>query len=204
MAAESMAQWYRTLGPLMDRLGGKGLVAELGSGAGDTSLSIAALGWWVVGFELSPVAVNWATAKAEAKAAGAEFLCRDLGEPLEPLNSYLGACDLVIDGDCFHYLLGPRRKIFLENARALLSPAGYFVVRTVIGQPGEENQERLGYVPEGRYISVDGVPMTYFAELEEVLEELKAADLVIESYDIRRVDPRKGSDILTAVCRLKT
>lgn len=47
-----------------------------------------------------------------------------------------------------------------------------------VGQPGEENRSRLDYNPETRTSSMDGFQMNYYAELEELLTELRSSHLV--------------------------
>lgn len=197
-AADSWSRWETVLAPYLDR---KGLAAELGSGAGNVSLNLAALGWWVVGFELSPTAVEWAMERAELKAANAQFVVRDLSQPLDLLESYLGACDLVLDGDCLHYMIGKARGHFLNNAHSLLTPDGIFVLRTTVGQPPESAWDLLGYIPGGHYCAHDGIPMTYCAEVDEVLTELKDARFSVVSSEVRPGTPGLESDVLTVVAR---
>lgn len=191
--ADRLQAWYEILA---DAGVSPGIGVELGSGAGNLSLHLAEKGWQMTGFELSQEAVDWANERAQGKA---RFYQADLGKQLETL--LVGQCDLVLDGDCYHYMLGTRREVFLENACSLLSREGLFVLRTITGTPPEERWEMLGYVPLRQECSVNGVPMTAHYKLNRILIELAAVGYEVTSHQTEPPKEDGGPEVLIAFAR---
>ena len=167
--------------------------AELGCGAGNLALELAALGWSVTGFDVSPQAVAWAEERAADARCVARFALLDLSAPFDPETeaSLAGRFDLAIDSNLLHYILPPRRAAYLANVRTLLAPGGVLAVSTSVGQPAPKSWPNLGYDPATRLCRHGDVPMTYCAEESEVRAELAAAGLPILRSDLC---PAKGAD----------
>ena len=125
-----------TLASLAERMGSEhaprsGRVLELGCGAGDLSLTLAEDGYEVHGVDIAPTAIDWAREKAAARCLSAHF---QVGSVLEFAGLREGFFDLVLDGYCFHCIIGPDRARFLASARRALKPGGVLHVATMCGE----------------------------------------------------------------------
>lgn len=185
---EHLAEWRENLAPW---LGKRGSAVELGCGAGNLSLDLAAEDWRVTGFDIAPNAAEWATERAQRAGLPAEFHARDLATPLSggDLAHFGGSFDLALDASLFHYILPPHRAAYLANVRALLAPGGVFAVLTTVGEPEPEHWAMLGYDPATRISHHAGVPMTYHADAGTVRDELHAAGFTLLAD---RLLPRDG------------
>ncbi len=149
-------------------LTGRGI--ELGAGAGNIALHLAASGLEMCGVELSPEAIGWARDNARAAGLDVRFC---LGDARDEDAARAGAwgCDfdLVVDGHCLHWLGGEDRGRFLRVARTLLAPGGALWVRSMCDDPP------AGWaVDSGTWVQ-DGVEMRWDPERCAVL----AGDLLV-------------------------
>lgn len=158
-------------------------VLEIGSGAGDQSLWLAARGFAVRGIDISPAAVAWARDKAAATGVRAAF---DVGSVLE-LPYADGTFDVVLDGWCLHCIIGAdRARLFAEVAR-VLRPRGLFRIQSMIGAPPDHvdfDGRRAHAVVDGeRFISRE-IPAT----VEELVDEVVANGFDVDAWTIDHDD----------------
>lgn len=127
----------------------KGKALELGCGEGNLSRKLHERGFFVTGIDVSPTAIEWAKEKTSIQGNDIEFMCRDLTQPYPLLN---GPFDLIVDGNCFHCILGEDRKIFLQNIRDSLKKSGTFFVSSLCSKK-DENETILYKGKPYRHIS---------------------------------------------------
>jgi SAM-dependent methyltransferase len=106
-------------------LGGPGRLLDLPCGEGRHALELARRGHRVTGVDLSPYAVERATAEAKRTAALAEFREGDMRAP--PAGPFDGACCL---GNSIGYLSHEDLRGFLRSMIAVLHPGARWVVDT--------------------------------------------------------------------------
>lgn len=106
----------------------RGRVLDPGCGAGEHTIALTALGYDVLGVDLSPSAVAYARANAERKGVPARFELADMvaigGDP--GLASELGVFDTILDSALFHvFLADPQaRAAYVQALHTLCAPGG--------------------------------------------------------------------------------
>lgn len=142
---------------------GPGDLIELGCGAGDLTLHLAARGWTATGVDSSVAAVEWARDKAQGRATFVRGDVRAL-----PFAS--ASFDRVLDGHCWHCVLGDDRPRFLAEALRVLRPGGTLTGVTMVGPPSGLGAQ--GYDPTSRQTLVDGTAVRYWTTVEEARTDL--------------------------------
>lgn len=152
-----------------------GRLLEMGCGAGDMALGLAALGYSVSGVDISPAAVDWARDKARERGLSADF---QVGNVLDLADYVDGRFDVVLDGHCLHCIIGADREDFLASARRVLKPGGVLHINTMCGDHFA-NRFPEQFDPESRFQIWNGVALRYFGHTEDILAEVRAAGLEI-------------------------
>jgi ubiquinone/menaquinone biosynthesis C-methylase UbiE len=165
-------------------------ILELGCGAGDQSLWLAAHGFEVVGIDISPNAIEWAREKAAARGLPATF---EVGNVLE-LPFADGAFDYVLDGACWHCIVGEDRKRFVAEAARVLRLGGTFIGITMVN--GSKFPGPQDYDPALRVQFVEGTAVRYWTTTAEALEDLDRAGLEMTRYVERPADGEHVEDML--------
>ena len=163
-----------------------GKLLELGCGAGNVALELAAKGFAVEGIDIAPTAIAWARENAARAKVSALF---QVGSVLE-LPYADERFDFVLDGHCLHCIIGDDRLRFLAEARRVLRPGGAFCVHSMCGEPCEGllaqfDQRTRCLVREGiasRYLGLPGV----------LAGEVEAAGFRLEHLELER--PANGED----------
>lgn len=169
-------------------------VLEVGCGAGDQSLALADLGFDVTGVDISPTAIEWALQKAEARGLAADFRLGDVRR-LSDLGD--GAFDWVLDGNCWHFVIGEGRAGFLASVYRVLRPGGLFLFHSVCNDPGPLE----GYLPDLRVQVIEGVAVTYFGRDDDLLAELREAGFAVERHETVFAKGPTCSDFLNGLAR---
>lgn len=177
-------------------------ILEIGCGMGNLSIPLAQSGYDVAGIDVSATAI---TAAAErARATGAAAACFQVGDVTRPHSLRgLGEFDCVIDGLCWHCIIGADRSRLLTMVRGVLRPAGCFLAVTMFGDPRSAIL-RNRFDPATRLIVSGDIAQRHLGEAEALLTELRAAGFEI-AYE-RRVagrDDTGDQDMLLAVARSK-
>ncbi|MBH0774753.1 class I SAM-dependent methyltransferase [Nocardia bovistercoris] len=104
----------------LERAGGiRGRVLDPGTGAGEHTIALTALGYDVLGLDLSPSAVAYARRNAEAKGVpGARFEVADMLAFADPEVAAPGEFDTVLDSALFH-VFGTEPELRATYVRAL-------------------------------------------------------------------------------------
>lgn len=160
-----------------------GRVLEIGCGAGELSVWIAGRGFEVVGVDISPFAIDWASKRAADARVAADFQVGDVRE-----LSVLGAdrFDVVLDGFCMHCIIGPDRATVLQGVRGVLRPGGLFHLMTACGNVSGSDE----YDPASRCIVINGVAARFIGLPDDVLQELEDAGLSVVRHEIESRDER--------------
>jgi len=159
----------------------KGKLLELGCGAGNSTLWLAEKGYDVSGVDISPTAIDWAREKALEKNMKAVFQVGNVVDLKEYSNDFF---DIVLDGHCFHCIIGEDRKQFLKNAGRVLKPGGVFLIMSMCGEITDDLIQKH-YDPETRCLIRGGTAIRYLGLAEDILEEIKAANFQILHWEIK-------------------
>lgn len=171
-----------------------GRLLELGCGAGNMTVWLSKLGYEAVGIDISPTAIEWAMERAKDGGLKIAFQCADVLK-LDFLES--DSFDLVLDGHCFHCIIGADRALFLKEAFRVLKPGGYFLVDTMCDPVSGNAME--GYDPLTKCTCFQGVATRYFGLHEEIGDEVEAAGFQIVSLDFAETTETHRNMILQAV-----
>lgn len=154
---------------------------ELGCGAGDVALLFAERGYQVYGIDIAPTAIEWAREKSLKANLKAEF---DIGDVTKLGKWEDGYFDIVIDGHCFHCIIGDDRAEMLKEAYRVLRPGGLFYVSSMCGDP-KEPEVLKNYDPGSRCIVYSGVAGRYFGRAEDIIKEIEKAGFKIKRHEVR-------------------
>lgn len=170
---------------------------ELGCGAGDVTLHLAAKGWRAFGIDIAPFAVAWAQEKATARGSDATFFTADV---TKPLSLPIPPADLVLDGHCLHCLIGADRAAFLANAYRALRPGGLLHVDTMCGEPKTAALQAC-YDPRTRCCVAGDVAFRYLGSPDAIEREVKDAGfgVVRSSVVVGEGDDEEDCLLLRAV-----
>ncbi|MGV3617371.1 MAG: class I SAM-dependent methyltransferase [Fimbriimonas sp.] len=153
-----------------------GRILELGCGAGDQSLWFAERGFQVVGIDISLHAIDWARDKADSRELIAEFA---LGSVLDlPFED--ASFDYVLDGACWHCIVGEDRRTFLAEAARVLRPGGIFTGITMVND--NRLPDPVGYDRERHLQFMNGVAVRYWTRTDEALADLRMAGLEVTRF----------------------
>ena len=170
---------------------------EFGCGAGDLSLHFAARGFHVTGFDIAPFAVEWAREKASQQSIIVSFIAADLTRDLDPLPP---PADVVLDGLCLHYIIGPDRETFFRNVWRCLKPNGVFVVNTMCGNPHPPNDR--DFDPISRCIVTRGIARRYFGTAESIVQEVIQSGFRVDRHQVIHAQYPGDEDALLIKARL--
>ncbi len=188
------AEYDRTL-TLLDRLLAHAAPAraplhilELGCGAGNLALRLAARGHTVTGIDISPTAVQWAT--ESARALDLQHRTHFAVGNVVTLDGIADdTVDLVVDGHCLHCIIGQDRPRCLAAILRVLRPGGALAVLTMCGEP-QDPAVLQNFDASTRLVLRDGQPTRYIGTPTQLRDELAAARFTLAHVDI---EPRQDS-----------
>jgi SAM-dependent methyltransferase len=170
-----------------------GKVLELGCGAGNIAIWLAQKGYEVCGVEISPTAVEWAQ-----ENAAKDNVCVDVrvGDVLDLADFPDEEFDFVLDGHCFHCIIGKDRERFLASAWRVLKPQSLFLARTMCGDIRSKEMKKL-YDPESRCVVRAGVAIRYLGEPKTIVQEIEDAGFhILRWYVIPPQDEEDQDDLI--------
>jgi ubiquinone/menaquinone biosynthesis C-methylase UbiE len=191
--AENIYQLSRLIERLAPVPGSR--ILELGCGAGNLAIELARRGFSVTGVDISPTAIDWAKEKAASVLHRPDFI---VGDVLKLPVVYDDFFDYVLDGYCFHCIIGGDRKVFLENAFRVLRAHGILHIATMCnGYRASELREK--YDEQSRYMIFDGIASRYFGDADSILAEIISAGFSI-AYQAVECGDASGQQILRVDC----
>jgi ubiquinone/menaquinone biosynthesis C-methylase UbiE len=173
-----------------------GPMLELGCGAGNLTSHFAKLGWKAHGVDISPSAIEWARERAVQQELTIDYRVNNVLK----LDCYADASfDLVLDGHCFHCIIGSDRKVFLEEARRVLRATGTLLIMTMAGAFPKNFLGSGVLDEETRCQIIDGVATRYFGDAEPISAEVAAAGFQIRHTELVPRASESDSDMLLLV-----
>ena len=149
---------------------------DLGCGAGNYVLYLAARGFDATGIDISPSAIAMAKKSAAEKGMACSFMTADMLGDMSPVK---GLFDFAYDWEVLHHIFPEERGKYISNVRALLKPgARYLSVcfsedSPQFGGKGKYRQTPLDTV---LYFSSETEMASLFSAAFEI-EELKTVDV---------------------------
>lgn len=113
-----------------------GRALDLGCGTGTNAITMARLGWQVIGIDQSFIAIAKARRKAAHAGANLRFVRGDAAEAAQN-PAIEGPFDLVLDLGCLHTLPADRLPGYLASLRSLLPPGGTYLLYSFLQPPGQ-------------------------------------------------------------------
>lgn len=170
-----------------------GKFLEMGCGAGTYSLWFAQRGYDVYGVDIAPTAIAWAKEKAKKHKLKANFR---IGSVLDLKGFKDNFFDFVLDGHCFHCIIGKDRKAFLKSAFRVLKPGGFFRIHTMCGEVTNDEWKK-DFDLESRCIVIKDIARRYIGLADEILAEIKKAGFEIKYWRVLyRKDKFEQDDML--------
>ncbi len=147
-----------------------GKVLDLGCGEGNYTRILHKRGYEVTGVDVSQQAIDWAREKSAALGDNIEYFVRDLSQPgvLHGMNF-----DLVVDGNCFHCIIGEDRITFLENVHVALNKNGIFFISSLCSNHDEDEVREA-----------HGQPYRHLRSVKNMMAELKSVGFEILDHQI--------------------
>lgn len=151
-------------------------ILEVGCGMGNLTIPLGGAGFDVMGIDISTTAVERATQRALLAGLHASFRVGNV--ILWETYRELPALDCVLDGLCWHCLIGQDRQAFLSCVRNVLKPRGCFLVITMCGNPRSSRLQAL-FDPISRCITNDHIAERYLGMPQDLEAELSNAGLTV-------------------------
>jgi ubiquinone/menaquinone biosynthesis C-methylase UbiE len=170
-----------------------GRLLELGCGAGNITLWLAEKGFEVYGVDIAPTAIEWAKEKAREQNLAADFRVGNVLDLEEYPDDFF---DFVLDGHCFHCIIGVDRQLFLASAYRVLKPGGFFHVDTMCGNVIDEEVKKH-FHPESRCLIYNGIATRYIGLVDDVLLEIQQAGFQIVHWELE--SPNEGDVVDTGL-----
>jgi SAM-dependent methyltransferase len=163
----------------------KGNLLELGCGAGNITLWAAKKGYNVYGVDISPTAIEWAGENALECDMEADFR---VGNVLDLKDYNDNFFDIVLDGHCFHCIIGEDRKAFLSSAFRVLKRGGFFHIITLCNDPGPVPD----FDPQSRCRILGDIAFRYIGLADDILKEVIDSGFTIMDWELLHFDDLKA------------
>ncbi len=175
-----------------------GKLLELGCGTGDYSLWLAKKGYEISGVDIAPTAIAWAQERAHARQLQIDFR---VGNVLD-LQAYPDhAFDVVLDGHCFHCIIGTDRPVFLASVWRVLKPGGFVYTDNMCGDVRDsamrpDHRTMFVYDPTTRctLFRNTGIASRYIGVAEEIIEEIRHAGFYVTHWEVRSGEASQSMD----------
>ncbi len=123
-----LAEWIARSGTIHE-----GRALDVGCGLGDNAEALAATGYDVTAFDVSPIAVQWAARRFPHSSVNYV-----VASVLDPPSDWIGKFDLVHETYTLQALTGPQRDVAFPAIASLVAPGGMLLV---IGRIRDEADE---------------------------------------------------------------
>lgn len=175
-----------------------GKLLEMGCGAGNASLHLAARGWTVSGVDIAPTAIAWAAENAAAQRREADFRVADV-LTLDGLADC--TFDVVLDGHCLHCIIGADRRLFFAAAHRVLRPGGSICIRTMCNEVPHSVAAGSGYDPRSRCLVREGVATRYVGRAGDIVAEITNAGFDVARSEVLAANGPADLDELLLLAR---
>jgi 2-polyprenyl-3-methyl-5-hydroxy-6-metoxy-1,4-benzoquinol methylase len=156
-----------------------GKILELGCGEGHLCRLLSRSGYDVAGIDISFVAICWAQEKNAIYHTNIRYIHGDFSDHNVSVHDQY---DLIIDGNCFHCIIGERRSVFLKNVYKNLAKNGIFFISSLCSQDAS-NHILLRYDEPYRHI-----PTSETLKDEIQQEGFHVLDSRIQKHTYRQYD----------------
>ncbi|HPM02458.1 MAG: class I SAM-dependent methyltransferase [Candidatus Cloacimonetes bacterium] len=173
-----------------DSLNGK--ILELGCGAGNILLSVKNDVNDCFGVDISETAIEMA--KFNDKKNLCHFFVGDVLSLEDFSDEFF---DLVIDGNCFHCIIGEDRASFLNTASRVLKKDGLFYISTMCGDPPSEIQHHYDEKTRCSLLT-DGTAVRYFGYPDDIINEIKNSGFHIIGESLQTQEYQQDGLIILA------
>jgi len=160
-----------------------GKLLELGCGAGNLTVWLAGLGYNVCGTDIAPTAIIWARERANKAGVQADF---QVGSVLDLEDYKDNTFDIVLDGRCFHCIIGDDRALFLASAYRVLKPNKLFIISSMCGTIEYFKwQKKVDYDPVSRCTISKGIATRYIGLVDDIINEVKTQGFKILDWWVK-------------------
>jgi SAM-dependent methyltransferase len=186
--AEDITQTWQ---PLITRpaFPSQGNLLDIGCGAGHVSLFLAQQGYEVTGVDIAPTAIAWAKENADAKNLAVTFQVMDV---LTLADLADASFDIVLDGRCFHCIIGGDRDRFLQAAHRVLRVGGILTLCSMCNDVPETIRLQGTFDPESRCLMHGDLATRYIGDSNDILKEVMQAGFTL--IDVARIPPKDAED----------
>lgn len=170
-----------------------GKLLELGCGPGDYSLWLAEKGYEVAGVDIAPTAIEWVQEQAQERQLQIDFR---VGNVLNLKDYPDNFFDLVLDGHCFHCIIGTDRPLFLASALRVLKPGGFFYTDNMCGEI-RDPEIRTYFDPTTRCLVKYGIVSRYIGVVEDIVDEIRHAGFHLLHWEVRSREATQSTDYVS-------
>jgi 2-polyprenyl-3-methyl-5-hydroxy-6-metoxy-1,4-benzoquinol methylase len=195
--AEEVDEFHLELEKILksDYVPKEGKLLELGCGDGANLIWLAKKGYEVYGIDIAPTAIEWAKEKIKNQNIEADFRIGNVLDLKEFEDNFF---DLVLDGHCFHCIIGEDREDFLRNALRVLKPDGIFIVSTMCGDVTHKEMKKY-FDTESRCLVYGDLATRYIGLPEDIIGEIRTAGFNIVNFTVQPKKNQNDCDTLWAV-----
>jgi len=164
---------------------------DVGCGAGNYAVWLAAQGFRVTGVDLSPVAIQLASKLARARGVECRFMAGDLTSDRFTHDSCF---DFGYDWEVLHHVVPAKREAFVRNVHRLLRPGAQYLSVCF-------SEDDPGFGGRGKYRRTSLGTKLYFSSPGEI-ERLFSPRFQILDLGTRKIEGKHGTH-LAVVALLK-
>jgi len=173
----------------------KGKFLELGCGPGNVTLWAAGKGYEAYGVDISPCAIEWAEEKARENNIKTHFRTGNVLDLKDYPDNFF---DFILDGHCFHCIIGKDRELFLKSAYRVLKKDGFFHIGTMCNEPCFDD---ISFDRVSRCTFSGDIASRYIGLPEDILMEIREAGFhILHSEIIYSRSGDNGQDELLVEC----
>ncbi len=131
---------------------------DLGCGAGNYVVYLAARGFDVTGVDFSPTAIKIAKENAKTKGVKCNFFVADVLDQLSDIDQ---TWDFAYGWGLLHHIFPDQRKKYVENVYRILNPKGKYLSLCF-------SEKDTGFEGSGKYRKTDIGSVIYFSSEDEL------------------------------------
>lgn len=175
-------------------------ILEVGCGMGNLSIPLSRAGFCVTGIDISRTAIERAKQRTIVDRVHVSFRIGDV--TLAETYRDIEEPDCILDGLCWHCIIGQDRRAFLRCVRNTLKPQGRFLAMTMCGNPRSARLQAhfdLGT----RFLTTGHIAERYLGLPQDLEAELSEAGLEVIYHRLIAGDNLTGDqDMFLAVARV--